>query len=367
MGKSLGIIPPCPAEAIRRARELGTQQYCILIYVDKRLEDLRQALEGQSQLLIIPHNDPDPDAIAASVGLRYLVSEVYGLQARIGYRGIIGRSENKELVRYLDRPLERLGPHDISMDIPVALVDSQPGVGNNPLPANIPATIVIDHHAQRGTSSQVRFVDIRPEIGATATIITGYIQAAGLDFPTQLSTALFYGIKTDTMGLARCESDLDLNAYLFLQPRVDIDALTNIERAQVPLTYFKSLTNSFQASQIYDKDLVIAKLGEMDYPDLGAEIGDLLLRLQGVMWVICIGVYKGDLILSVRSRNQRYRAGNIARVIIGDLGTAGGHGTMAGGQIRLGKQDPNQLSQQLTRKALEYLKGDGSLTGSPLT
>lgn len=342
-------------------------EYCILVYVEKRLEELHQALDGHSQLLIIPHNDPDPDAIAASVGLRYLVYEVYGLQARIGYRGIIGRSENKELVRYLDYPLEKLGVQDISKDIAIALVDTQPSVGNNPLPDNIPATIVIDHHTQRGTSSQVRFVDIRPEIGATATIITGYIQAAGLDFPTQLSTALFYGIKTDTMGLARCESDVDLNAYLFLQHRVDIDALTNIERAQVPLTYFKSLTKAFRASQVYDKDLVIANLGKMDYPDLGAEIGDLLLRLQGVMWVICMGVYKGDLILSVRSRNQQFGAGDIARVIIGDLGTAGGHGTMAGGQIRLAKQDPNQFSQQLIRKALDYLKGDGSLTGSPLT
>ncbi|MGB7053759.1 MAG: DHH family phosphoesterase [bacterium] len=272
------------------------------------LDKLQIILNDHSQLLIIPHNDPDPDAIAAAVGLRYLVTEMFGIEAWIGYRGIIGRSENKALVRYLDHPLHKIDLNEFHTIIPLALVDTQPGVGNNPLPENIPATIVIDHHTLRDTTKNVKFVDVRPEIGASATILTDYLQTAGLDFPAYLATTLFYGIKTDTMGLGRGASPNDTAAYFFLQPKIDAEALVQIERAQVPITYYKSLNAAIQSAHLYDGDLVISYVGVLKYPDLGAEIADLLLRLQGVKWVICLGVYKDDLILSVRSRSRKIGA-----------------------------------------------------------
>ena len=104
----------------------------------------------------------------------------------------------------------------------------------------------------------------------------------------------------------------------------------------------------------------------MKYPDLGAEIADLLLRLQGIKWVVCMGVYKDDFIVSVRSRSQQIGAGALVRHIIGDWGSSGGHGTMAGGQIRLNERDPQYLAGQLSNMALRYIKGDDSLNGTPL-
>ena len=41
--------------------------------VDK-LEQLREVLDGHSQLLITPHNDPEPDAISAEVSMDFLVA-----------------------------------------------------------------------------------------------------------------------------------------------------------------------------------------------------------------------------------------------------------------------------------------------------
>lgn len=330
------------------------------------IDKLHEALIGFKKLLIIPHNDPDPDAIATAVGLRYLVFEKHGIEAHIGYRGIIGRSENKALVRYLNHPLHKLDNQEIAQGIPIALVDTQPGAGNNPLPKDIPATIVIDHHTWRDKSSEAQFFDVRPEIGATATIMTEYLQSAGLAFPTYLSTALFYGIKTDTMGLGRAASAADVDAYFFLQSRVDVEALVQIEHSQVPINYFKNLSAAIQEARLYDDDLIISYLGNLKYPDFGAEIADLLLRLQGAKWVICMGVFKDDLILSVRSRSQQIGAGDLACQIIGDLGVAGGHGTMAGGQIRIHKRDPSQLSNHLVRTALQHIKGDVDIIGHQL-
>jgi nanoRNase/pAp phosphatase (c-di-AMP/oligoRNAs hydrolase) len=339
---------------------------CILILMSDQLEKLHQALKGSTQLLILPHNDPDPDAIATALGLRYLAAEKWGIEARIKYRGIIGRSENKALVRYLDHPLTRLANKEIRSGVPVALVDTQPGAGNNPLPVDIPAAVVIDHHTLREVTETARFADVRPEIGASSTIMTEYLQSAGLDISPTLATALFYGIKTDTMGLGRGASRQDVDAYFFLQPKVDVAALVEIEHAPLSITYFQSLTHAIHAAQIYDGDLVFSYLDRMNYPDLGAEVADILLRLQGVVWVFCMGVYEDDLIISIRSRSRQFGAGDLACQIIGDLGTAGGHGTMAGGEIHLDHQEPYQLSLQLTKVALEIIKDDASLVGSKL-
>ena len=84
----------------------------------------------------------------------------------------------------------------------------------------------------------------------------------------------------------------------------------------------------------------------MKYPDLGAEIPDLLLRLEGAKWVICMGVCKDDFIVSIRSRSRKVGAGILAQNLVADLGSAGGHATMAGGQIQLNQKDPYQLSEQ---------------------
>ena len=59
------------------------------------LERLQQTLDECRQLLIIPHNDPDPDAIAAAVGLQYLVNEKFGVRAEIRYRGQLFRIANR--------------------------------------------------------------------------------------------------------------------------------------------------------------------------------------------------------------------------------------------------------------------------------
>ena len=157
-----------------------------------KLKQLHKVLDGHSKLLIIPHNDPDPDAIAAAVGLQHLVVEMFGIKAQIRYRGMIGRAENRALVRYLKHPLHRLKHKKISQDIPIALIDTQPGAGNNPLPESILARIVIDHHTRRDSSPQARFVDIRPEVGASATIITEYLKAANVTIPSFLASLRYY-------------------------------------------------------------------------------------------------------------------------------------------------------------------------------
>jgi nanoRNase/pAp phosphatase (c-di-AMP/oligoRNAs hydrolase) len=329
------------------------------------LEELLEAVDGVQSVLILPHNDPDPDAIASSVALRDLLAQKAGVEGHIAYKGIIGRAENQAMVRYLNHPLQRLTGSNLRQGWPVALVDTQPGAGNNALSAHLAPTLLFDHHPLREETASAAFADVRPGVGSTSTLLVEYLQAAGIEPSPPLATALFYGIKTDTLGLVRGASPADVAAYFYLQPRIDVEALVEIERAQVPADYFGRLDAALHAAQVYDH-LIISYIGPMRRPDLAAEMADLLLRLQGMRWAICMGMYKSELILAVRSQSRRIGAGQLVRAIVGDEGTAGGHGTMAGGHVPLRGQSPERLADVLAQRALQQLGISESIASKPL-
>jgi nanoRNase/pAp phosphatase (c-di-AMP/oligoRNAs hydrolase) len=331
-----------------------------------RLDLLFGVLGDSGRILVLPHNDPDPDAIACAVALRYLLSETLGVESRIAYKGIVGRAENRAMVRYLGHPLQPLTQADLRRQIPIALVDTQPGAGNNALLPGTTVAIAIDHHPVREATAAVIFADVRPDVGATSTILTEYLQAAGLEPPPALATVLFYGIKTDTLGLSRGAGPADAAAYFYLQPRIDVQALVEIEHAQVPAGYFKSFDAALRAVRVHD-GIVTAYLGLMDYPDLAAEIADILSRLEQSQWVICMGVHRDVLFMSVRTQSLEGGAGQLVQAIIGSDGTAGGHGPSAGGQVPLRGREPEQVAQKLSRRALQVLgAAQEAMPGLPL-
>jgi nanoRNase/pAp phosphatase (c-di-AMP/oligoRNAs hydrolase) len=238
----------------------------------------------------------------------------------------------------------------------VALIDTQPGFGNSPLDKDFPVTICIDHHGNSGDNGHVRFRDVRPWIGASSTILTQYYQAAQVEPSTAIATALFYGIKTDTKSLSRDTSAADIGAYFYLLKYVDVDAVVEIETAEVPADYFRSLNRAIQAARVID-GVVTCFLGAVAYPDLTAEVADMFLRLEGVNWVICSSEFEDDLYVSVRARDADADADGLAQEIVGQEGTAGGRNTLAGGQIPLNgsDQDAEEAAALVHRRALAAL------------
>jgi nanoRNase/pAp phosphatase (c-di-AMP/oligoRNAs hydrolase) len=109
------------------------------------------------------------------------------------------------------------------------------------------------------------------------------------------------------------------------------------------------------ATRIFDHT-IITYVGLMQYPDLAAETADLLLRLDGSEWVICMGVFADDLILSIRTRSRAGGAGKLAQAVVGNQGIAGGHGTMAGGHVPLNGREPKRLAGRIRQHVLQYLK-----------
>ncbi len=335
--------------------------------MQKRWQILRECLEGYGEILILLHDDPDPDAVGSGVALRFLLQERLGLKGRLAHRGVIGRAENRALVDYLQPQLEVIADGETARRRPgeaVALLDTQPGAGNSPAPAGFEVDVVLDHHGLR-EEEVGRFRDVRPWIGATSTILTQYLHAAELEPSTPVATALFYGIKTDTKSLSRDTSAADISAYFYLLEFVDVDALVQIENAQVPAGYFRSLTHAMQTACIYD-GIVFSFLGDTDYPDLTAEVADLLLRLEGVAWVFSMGVFEDQLYLSVRARAEDADAERVTQQVIGADGTAGGRNMLAGGQIALNGASPDMLVQEIKRRALAQLGAPENVEAKPL-
>jgi len=301
-----------------------------------KVRKLRKLLSGGGTLLIVLQDNPDPDCIASAVALRKLANNLGALQCSLVHGGTVGRGENRALVRYLGlnlRGYEGLEPEKFDL---VAMVDTQPGVGNNSLPAGVEVKIVIDHHPVRRASRMVTFTDIRSGYGATSTILLEYLLEAGIEPDMPLATALLYGIRSDTQDLGREASRAEMEAIEYLYPRANKRMLSEIQRGKVPRAYYQMLADALVSAKVCGKAIVTG-LGQIDNPDMIAEVADLLLRDDETSWTLCTGVFRGKLLISIRTSEEGKSAEQVVRRLVARRGSGGGHQSYAGGQIPLRK------------------------------
>lgn len=329
------------------------------IFTEAPLDQLRAAC-GSGPVLILTHDNPDPDALASGKALAVLIEKAWGIPCQLIYCGLVLRAENRALLELLT-PEWQHGDDlpDLDNFSAVALVDTQPGAGNNRFPEKRAPQIVIDHHHPlRDRISAAAFKVIRSDIGATATIVAQYLEEAGVEIDSDLATALFYGLKTDTRGLSRGTSKADVATYLKLLSQMDHRKLILIEQAGLPQTYFRAIYNGLKAAKVYSKS-VVAFLGWMHRPDLPAELADILIRLDKARAVLCLGMYEDTLYLSVRTEPLSQGAGALVQQVIMPPGKAGGHGTMAGGQMPIGEWEETDLVEAISDRFLRVLGEDG--------
>jgi len=324
-----------------------------------KLARLAALLKGKSSLLIVLQDNPDPDAIGAAVALRELANRTAGVSCSLAYGGTIGRAENRELVSYLSlnfHPFAQVKPGQFDL---VALVDTQPGTGNNPLPADILPDIVIDHHPIKDMTRRAAFTDIRSHYGATSTLLWEYLCGAGVVPDTPTATALLYGILSDTQDIGRDVTQTDIEAMEDLYPLANKRMLRQIQHGRVPNAYYQMLATALARTRIYG-NCAVCDLGDVDNPDMMGEVADLLLRHERLSWTLCHGVYASRMLLSLRTQDTQHRADEVIRRIVRGIGTGGGHASMAGGQIPLRPRHPStpsrtRLSQIVASRFLEAL------------
>lgn len=339
--------------ALQRSREFSSQ--------------FIEWLRGKGTVLIVTHDHPDPDSLAAAMALKHLILVKTGQKATIAYGGVVGRGENRVMVEKLEIELVPLEGLDLQQYQVVCMVDTQPQAGNNSLPADCKVDLVIDHHPLRESCRDCCWVDVRDDYGASATILLEYLLAQDITLCTKLATILFYAIKSETQDLGREWSRADRLAYLHLLPLSNNRILFDITHPEVPREYFAAFSLAIRNARIFS-DVLVFNLYEIDNPDIVAEMADFLLRVDQVKIVLGMGHYQGSEILSFRTLLPDIQAGSVMQEVVADLGTAGGHGMIAGGQIRSVAKETiaqNDLEETLIERLLHCLKRPVS-PGQPL-
>ena len=330
------------------------------------LAGLLQVLEGPAPLVILPHDNPDPDALASAAALKFLVGELAGKEAVIAQGGIVGRAENRAMLTYLNIDLRPVAELDLGGGAHVALVDTQPGRTNNSLPAGLVPRVVIDHHPAYDRYEGVPHLDLREAYGATSTILTEYVRESRLEVESKIATALFYGIMAETQDLGRESTPADIAAAQFLYPYANKRRLGKIENARVPREYFTAFHEAIERAQIYG-GVVVSVLPEVQYPDMVAEVADFLLRLDEVEWACAIGRYKDYLHVSLRTTEREVNAGDVLQQVLGSR-WAGGHDMIAGGRTRIEGTGPDaaKVAAEGVRARLLAALAIGDVPARPL-
>ncbi len=300
----------------------------------ERLQRLRRVLTAvEGTLGVITHDNPDPDAIGAALAL-VDVARSMGVDAVPCYSGEISHQENRALVNLLDLDLRLLEPGDEAEFGGIALVDhSRPGV-NDSLDPETDVDAVIDHHPPREPVS-APFVDIRPEVGATSTLLAEYLDGYGLEPSPATATALLFGIRVDTKDFTREATDRDFEAAAFLLPHVDTSTLDRVESPSLRPDVLDVLARAIRGRKTRD-GVLAAGVGRIREKDALAQAADFLLGMAGVDVVIVYGFCDGVVHVSGRAHGGAVDLGETFRDAFGQIGDAGGHADMAGAQIPLG-------------------------------
>ena len=202
-------------------------------------------------------------------------------------------------------PLQEINPKDYNRK---ALVDSQPS--HHELLGPYHYDVIIDHHP-RLPETKARLVDIRPEYGATSTIMTEYLREARIKPSLKLATALYYGIKTDTANFERPAIEADVRAFHYLFGFTRRPLVRRLEFAEfnIPmLGYFQQALNRFRIRH----NRLYAFLGPVNTPDILVILADFFLRAGEVSWTIVGGIYQDRLVVIFRNDGLRKNAGRLA-------------------------------------------------------
>ncbi|SEO87986.1 DHHA1 domain-containing protein [Halogranum amylolyticum] len=327
--KELGadiVINPSTVIADSALRTLESGE---LEYKARQLADILG--ETDESLAILTHDNPDPDSIASAVALQMIARE-YDLEADILYRGDIGHQENRAFVNLLGieltsreeaRPLSEYGA--------VALVDH---MKSGDFEGDVDVDIFIDHF-EPDEGIDAAFMDVRPNVSSTSTILTKYIQEFDLSPSEAVATALLYGIRAETLDFKRDTTPADLTAAAYLYPFANHDTLEQVESPSMSPETLDVLAEAIQNREVQGSHLV-SNAGFIRDRDALTQAASHLLNLEGITTTAVFGIADDKIYLAARSKDIRMNIGKVLQDAFQDIGDAGGHSTQGSVEIPLG-------------------------------
>jgi nanoRNase/pAp phosphatase (c-di-AMP/oligoRNAs hydrolase) len=319
------VINPSAVIANSALRALQTGE---LEYKARQLADVIDETEGEIAILI--HQGPDPDSIASAAALGGL-AESRDVAADIIYEGEIGHQENRAFVNLLGIDLVSAETINVDDYDTVALVDH--GKGGEPLP-DLDIDVIIDHY-EHELDHDVAFSDIRPNVSATSSILTKYIQELDINLEQEIATALLYGIRAETLDFKRDTTPADLTAAAYLYPFADHDTLEQVESPSMSAETLDVLAEAIRNREVQGSHLV-SNAGFIRDRDALTQAAQHLLNLEGITTTAVFAIADDTIYLAARSKDIRMDIGRVLEDAFEDIGETAGHSTDASVEIPLG-------------------------------
>jgi nanoRNase/pAp phosphatase (c-di-AMP/oligoRNAs hydrolase) len=308
------------------------------------------------RVLILLHNDPDPDAMASGLALRNILHRTK-TTAIIGAIQGVTRPENLRMVNLLDIHVEAITPATLKEYDRIAMVDVQPHYFGELINR---ADLVIDHHPEQPGYTAV-FKDIRPDYGSTSTILTEHLRAVDVNISERTATAMLYAIKSDTLFFNRQANRVDIEAFSYLYPLADPTLIRKMEGSEITLERLDYVMRAHRSGKLFEQ-VFCAYLGPTPREDFIPYVADFFLQLEGVKWTVVGGIVGDSLIISIRNLGYSRNAGEFVRRYFSDIGSAGGHRAMAKAVIpmrsfrsKFGDLTADEISARLQELVTEFL------------
>src|ERR1700682_2292464 len=288
-----------------------------------RVQQYQRYFSGADRVLILLHNDPDPDAMASGLALRNVLRRTK-TTAIIGAIQGVTRPENLRMVNLLDIHVEAITYESLKEYDRVAMVDVQPHYCGGLIDH---ADLVIDHHPEQPGHTAV-FKDIRADYGSTSTILTEHLRSVDVSISERTATAMLYAIKSDTLFFNRQTNRVDLEAFSYLYPLADATLIRKMEGAEITPERLEYVIRAYRSGTLVDQ-VFCAFLGPSPREDFIPYVADFFLQLEDVKWTVVAGIVNESLVISVRNLGYSKNAGEFVRRFFADIGSAGGHRAMA--------------------------------------
>ena len=301
-----------------------------------KARSLHELFVGGEELTIVCHNNPDPDCLASAIALGRIAADADIDERHIVYSGVVSHQQNRAFVNLLEIDLQPFDAETVRSRPEgslLAFVDHSLHGENNEVPEDVPVDVIVDHHPAEGIDA--RFVDHREDVGATATILTEYVLELGVSLDTQLATALLFAIRRETLGFLRGATRAEYGAASELHDSADSDLLRKLSTPSVSGATIDAIADAIENRSVRGS-VLISHVGRTSERDAIPQAADYLATLEGVETAVVFGVVETAIQLSARSTDPRVHMGETLRAAFGDVGSAGGHREMAGGEIPLG-------------------------------
>lgn len=272
--------------------------------VERLAQALRSVLEkhrGDRHLTIL-QDFPDPDALSCAWAYK-LVAQQFDIECDLVYAGTLSHQENIALVKLTQLPVQRWTPQvfqekDLSQYQGCVWIDSQGATSQLAQlvrEAGLPATIVVDHHKPQG-DLRAEFCDIRPQVRATATMFSQYLQAGLMALDrnnpehVRCATALMHGLRSDTNRLMQAQ-EADFLAAAYLSRYHDSQLLNAVLQASRSKRVMDAIARSLSVRKIFN-GFSVAGVGYLRYDDRDAipQAADFLVTEENIHTALVYGL-----------------------------------------------------------------------------